>query len=231
MNRRKSVSVISAALLCILAPVRAEASVQIFATSYDMPNGGGTASGGGLNYWDLNYSGSGFKNVDGAALSGGLGDLTDGTIATNPWFDVENGAGTGPYVGWFQSGANQLNPILTFNFAGNPLIDQVVIHLDNSSAAGVYAPSNILIDGNSVGYVAPVSAGLYAIDFSSLSLLGNQHTIQFFQASNTQSPSWVFVSEIQFFGSRAAVPEPATWTMMLVSLVAVGLGRSRLWSQ
>jgi hypothetical protein len=85
------------ALVCVAAPARA---AQIFASSYAMPNGYGTATGGNFNYWDLNYTGSGSTNVDGAPLSGGLGDLTDGIIASGRWNTVENGAGTGPYVGW-----------------------------------------------------------------------------------------------------------------------------------
>ena len=209
---------------CIWSTSRSIAGVLLAPTSYSMPNGGGVASGGSLNYWDLNYSGAGVTNLDGAPLTGGLGDLTDGVLAP-AFFLVENGAGTGPYVGWHQDGPNQLNPTVTFNFAGNPIIDQIIVHLDNSSAAGVYAPVNILINGNSYGYVAPTSAGVFAIEFNSLNLSGNQHAIQFFQDTDR----WVFVSEIQFFGSTAAVPEPASWAVMLVGLAAVGIRhRSRV---
>lgn len=220
----------SCAILClavtlhigILSTSSSIASVLLAPTSYSMPNGGGVASGGGLNYWDLNYSGSGVTDQDGAPLSGGLGDLTDGVIG-GPWFDVENVAGTGPYVGWHEDGSNQLNPTVTFNFAGSVVIDRIVIHLDNSSAAGVYAPVDILINGNPSGYVAPASAGVFAIEFPSLNLIGSQHSIQFFQDMDR----WVFVSEVQFFGSTSTIPEPASWAIMLVGLAAVGFRRGR----
>lgn len=58
-----------------------------------MPNGNGTATGGFFNYWDRDYTGNGSvapisapHTNDGEALSGGLGDLTDGVIATQDWF-------------------------------------------------------------------------------------------------------------------------------------------------
>jgi len=49
---------------------------QLSVTSYDEPDGYGTASGGSSNYWDAGYSGSGCTNCDGAPLSGGIGALT-----------------------------------------------------------------------------------------------------------------------------------------------------------
>src|SRR5438067_2130557 len=73
---------------------------QLTPISYDMPNGFGRASGGMYNYWDKQYTGTGSTMTDGALLTGGLGDLTDGVIAGGHWYDVENIQGTGPYVGW-----------------------------------------------------------------------------------------------------------------------------------
>jgi len=209
---------LSSAFLC--AP---SSAMPIIPTSYDMPNGGGHASGGTFNYWDLNYSGMGATSTDGAPLSGGLGDLTDGVIATDFWFNVEDHAGTGPYVGWYGPGPMQLNPVLTFNFSGNPLIDEIIVHFDNSTVGGVFSPENILIDGNDVGYVAPGPAGLYAYSLSGLGLVGGQHTIQFLQAFGGNS--WTFVSEIEFFGTVTPVAEPCGLALMLAG---VGAARARL---
>ena len=80
----------------IFMPTGAVASVQIFATSYEMPNGGGDASGGTYNYWDGSYSGSGSTTTDAAALSGGLGDLTDGIIATETLRTATSGVSRPP---------------------------------------------------------------------------------------------------------------------------------------
>ena len=99
--------------------------------SYDMLNGNGQAIGGRFNYWDKNYTGSGNTTQDNAPLSGGLGDLTDGVIATDNWLNVENVAGEGPYVGWLS-----LDPTITFNFANIVNIDSVTIYVDDYNGVG-----------------------------------------------------------------------------------------------
>jgi PEP-CTERM motif len=193
-------------------------AAQVFATSYDTPNGSGQASGGSFNYWDLNYTGAGATNVDGSALTGGLGDLTDGVIAPDFWFNVESGAGTGPWVGWLNSTTS--NPLLTFNFAGSPSINQVTFHIDDSGSGGVFAPSGILIDGLGTSYVnGGVTNSLLTVSLTGLNLTGGSHTIQFLD-----SPNWIFVSEIQFFG---AVPEPASWALMIAGFGLVGSAMRR----
>ena len=98
---------------------------------YDMLNGNGQAIGGSFNYWDKNYTGSGNTTQDNAPLSGGLGDLTDGVIATDNWLNVENVAGEGPYVGWLS-----LDPTITFNFANIVNIDSVTIYVDDYNGVG-----------------------------------------------------------------------------------------------
>ena len=190
-------------------------AAQIYATSYDTPNGSGQASGGSLNYWDIGYTGAGLTTTDGAALTGGLGDLTDGVVATDFWFNTENGAGTGPYVGWYAQ--RTLNPFLTFNFAGNPFINTISIHLDNSQFGGVVAPAAILVDGASQIFTAPAPGTIGTVNLTGLNLSGGSHTIQFMQPN---SNTWTFVSEISFFGT--AVPEPATWAMMIGGFGLVG---------
>jgi PEP-CTERM motif len=204
---------LSLALAAVAMAAPAQAA-QVFATSYSMPNGDGQANGGNFNYWDLSYSGAGSTITDGAALSGGLGDLTDGVIAPDFWFNVENAAGTGPWVGWRKT--NTSNPLLTFNFAGSPIIDQVKFYIDDSGAGGVFAPSAILIDGLATSYVnGGVTNSLLTVNLTGLNLTGGSHTIQFLD-----SPEWVFVSEIEFFST--AVPEPATWAMMLTGFGIIG---------
>ncbi|MEY2882981.1 MAG: hypothetical protein RL490_705, partial [Pseudomonadota bacterium] len=66
--------------LALLAATPALAA-QLTVTRYDMVNGGGQSTGGSSNYWDRNYTGAGCSICDYAALSGGVGDLTNGVAA------------------------------------------------------------------------------------------------------------------------------------------------------
>lgn len=189
-------------------------AIQVYSTSYDMPNGGGQASGGTYNYWDLAYSGSGSTNTDGAALSGGSGDLTDGVVAPDFWYNVENGGGTGPYVGWYAPGRGQLDPTVTFNFAGSPKITNINVHIDNSQYGGVFAPVSVWVDGVSRAFTSPAPGSIGWLNITGLNLTGNSHTVQFFQRPG----SWVFASEVTF----GAVPEPASWALMVGGFGLVG---------
>lgn len=200
-------------------------AVTLVVSSYDMPNGDGQAHSGSFNYWDLNYSGAGTTNVDGAPLSGGTGDLTDGVVAGDFWFNVENVAGTGPYVGW-RGDVGVSNPLITFNFGTVVAVSSISIHMDNSHAGGVGAPSSILIDGVAQAFTAPAVGTIGTVTIGGLNLLGSSHTIQFFQDS---SFVWTFVSEVTFDGRvvGGAVPEPASWAMMIAGFGAVGIAMRR----
>jgi PEP-CTERM motif len=199
-------------------------AAQLFATSYDTPNGDGVAHSGSFNYWDVAYTGAGLRMVDDAPLSGGLGDLTDGVVANDFWFNVENAAGTGPYVGW-RGDFGVLNPLVTFHFAGLPTISSISIHLDNSLTGGVGTPDQILLDGVSYAFVGPAVGTIGTVTFDGLNLTGATHTIQF-----VQDPTfvWTFVSEISFFGdSDGRVPEPATLALLGIGLAGLGFSRRK----
>lgn len=199
-------------------------AAEIAVSSYDTPNGDGQASGGSFNYWDLNYSGAGATNVDGAPLTGGLGDLTDGVVASDLWVNVENAAGTGPYVGWYF--AVTPNPLLTFNLAGPAVVNQIDIHIDNSFVGGVFAPAAVWVDGVAQAFATvPLAGSIGTLSITGLNLVGTSHTIQFFQAGG----GWTFVSEIDFLGERVdgVIPEPGTWALMIAGFGLMGASLRR----
>lgn len=174
--------------------------------SYDMPNG----YTGSYHYWDLKYNGTGQTNVDGAPLSGGVGDLTDGYIETKNWNQVENSAGTGPYVGW------TINPVITFHFSTVVEIDTIIVHADDSNGAGgVSLPDSVVINGTLFD-VDQNAAGAEpkALTFSGLDIEDDSVEIQL-----NRSNGWVFVSEVQFDGEP--VPEPATMAVLGLGMLAL----------
>ena len=217
MIKAAAFAMAAAALGTMAGPATA---AQLTVSNYSMPNGDGTASGGEFNYWDKFYTGSGATTTDGAALSGGKGDLTDGVVASDFWFNVENGGGTGPYVGWYQPATP--NPTLTFNFAGSVTVNSIQMQIDNSHSGGVFSPAAVWVDGVSRAFTGPAVGTIGMLDITGLNLTGSSHTIQFFQDNG-----WVFTSEISFFGSPGGVPEPATWAMMLAGFGLAGVALRR----
>ena len=200
------------AILAGLAAALPVQAAQVYATSYSGRNG----STGLYGYLDESYSGSGV-GVSGGPLSGGLGDLTDGIIASASWSVVEAPAGPGPNVGW--ESPQLLTSILTFNFSPGTTITSIRLYLDDSRTGAVYAPTQIWIDGVLSAYSRPILADpTLVVDLLGYNLTGASHTIRF-----TNDRQWTFASEISFFGSvSAAVPEPATWAMMLLGFGLIG---------
>jgi hypothetical protein len=193
--------------LLALAAVSAQAGT-VSPASYDSINGFGQASGGLFNYWDAAYNGTGQTTTDGAALTGGLGDLADGVVPTQAWDQVESAAGNGPYVGW-----KELDPTITFHFASPVSLDAITVYADNANGdGGVAAPKGITVDGTFYAFATPEVKGPVALTTSGLSFTGQDLTV-----TVNRNAYWTFVSEVAFSGS--AVPEPST-----VALQALGLG-------
>lgn len=212
--------VVVAATLAIAARP-ANASTLLTVASYDMPNGNGTASGGGADYWDTAYSNCGVANctTDGAALSGGKGLLTDGVIATES-FGI--GSGVGEYVGWLA------DPTIVFHFGATEGISELKLSVDNpSGVGGVGAPATVTINGTAYSDPSWLSAsGPETIDITGLAI--NSSTITLALTRSYPPNFWVFASEAQFFGpSLAATPLPAAWSMMLIGTAGLGLATWR----
>jgi hypothetical protein len=210
-------ALLMAAALAVTSPL---AAAQVYSTGYDMKNGDGQASGGSFNYWDKAYSGTGSTTTDGAALSGGSGDLTDGVVAGDYWFNVENGAGTGPYVGW-RGDVDVKDPLVTFHFAGSPTLTGIRVHVDNSLAGGVGQPRGYLVDGTLVSATTLAAGTIGWVDLSGFSVTGGTHTLQFLTDNSGFYP-WVFVSEVTFDGTTGGVPEASVWAMLLAGFGLTG---------
>lgn len=193
-------------ILIIAATISSVNAAVIAPVSYDMSNGDGQANGGTYNYWDKNYTGSGNTTQDGACLSGGLGDLTDGIIATQNWSAVENAAGTGPYVGWVNR-----NPTITFNFGNLVNIDAVTIYVDGSNGAGaVEIPQSVDLSMGASSFNSGILVGSpngspTSFTFSGLGFSGSS-----LQLGLNRTLGWVMLSEVTFQGSTT-VPKHSTF--------------------
>ena len=206
------------ALTALVACATAAQSAALTVSSYDMPNGDGQAHGGTYNYWDGTYTGSGDTTVDGSFLQGGTGALTNGVIATDPWYDVSNTAGVGEYVGWRSS------PTITFHFANPVTINSITLYADYSNSGGVTAPSAVVVDGTTFdnsNYLLSFP-GPQPITISGLDIVGSSVTMTLVDPTY-----WIFLTEIQFDGLVTTVPEAGNLAMMLAGLGLLGWASRR----
>ena len=191
---------------------------QVSPTSYDMLNG----QTGSYQYWDESYSGSGNPFASLSPLSGGLGDLTDGAIATQNWNVTEQPPGPGPYVGW-----STIDPTITFHFAGTPLITRVVLYWDDSDGAGgVNDPNSVTIDGTNYTVVDPPGPDPFAFTVAGLNLTKSSFDI------TIQRNGWIMLSEVEFYDDVSTdpneIPLPASVALLGAGVVALGAyGRLR----
>ena len=202
-------------LLALAALVASAATAQaapLTVSTYDTPNGDGQAHMGSYNYWDGTYDGHGNVHRDGLSggfLHGGTGALTDGVIATQAWNAVSDWSGTGEYVGWRGS------PTITFHFADTVTIDTIKLYVDDSNIGGVTSPGMIAVDGTAYDNsdYPLYFGGQQTITLSDLDIVGNTVTVKL-----DNPTSWVFLSEIEFFGPASTVPESGNLAMMLAGL-------------
>lgn len=180
--------------------------------SYDMRNGGFT-------YEDGTYTGgTGNPAVAYSVLTDGLGELTDGVIATANW-----NVNKVPFVGW--QNTRVVNPSVTFNFDQSHDFKRITAHFDDSNGAGaVRPPSKIGVSG--VGEFAvddPAGSAPIAFVMDVMGLTTNSITLTFFHRNQ-----WIMVSEVQFEAIPAAVvPVPAALPLLGAGLAALGLMHRR----
>lgn len=187
---------ICAGLAALAAASTFAAAGNVVPTSYDMLNG----QTGSFTYWDDSYNGTGSPTTSGDLLTGGLGDLTDGVIATENWFSTP-----GPYVGW-----DSITPTITFKFGGEVQIDSIILHLDDSNGSGgVAPPASILVEWANGSLLAevtdPDSGEPFAFAINALGFTGSELRVTL----NDGAAQWVFLSEVEFNG----VPGPGALSL------------------
>ena len=196
----KHVGFILAAVLTGAGIDKAE-TMPLVPARYDMPNG----DSGTYPYWDKEYTGSGSTTNDGAWLSGGVGNLTDGIIASQSYQYVENHQGTGPYVGWAY-----INPTITFHF-GQPInVDRIVLFLDDDNRYGdVNLPSSVDVRAGDFfqNFLVndPASSVPQEVELTGFVVRTDTIEIKMYRKNK-----WIFMSEIQFFGWPEPPDEPGT---------------------
>jgi hypothetical protein len=216
---------------------------QIYATSYDLYNGG-IGGYGNAYFYDDKYTGSGSKTTPYAWLSGGLGDLTDGIVATLNWSDgtIGNLSQNVPYVGWNNGDSPYATfthnpPSVTFHFAPNTNIDEVKLYSNNGyrpdpvdflmTGGAVTQPLTRTVGGDNTG---PANK-MY--DFTALGLIGDTLTMTFHYHPAPYAADWILISEVEFFAPdvippNPSVPEPATMLLLGSGLIGLaGYGRKK----
>jgi hypothetical protein len=161
---------------------------KLLPTAYDMVNG----ETGTYTYFDDTYNGSGNPSQPLSPLSGGVGDLTNGIIATQNWNST-----SAPYVGW-----HTVSPAITCHFADDVRIHTVKLWVDDSNGAGgVYPPSlvRLTMGGTVLEFPCsdPPGGQPFALVFGGLNLQGN--TLQVY-LQRTGS-NYMMLSEMEFFGN------------------------------
>jgi len=157
--------------------------------SYDLLNG----ETGTYTYFDDDYDGDGDNTVPLEPLSRGLGDLTNGVIATSHWNSTPD-----PYVGWVT-----VDPTITFHFAEEVNIDTVVLHLDdNGGGGGVYVPDDVTISmgGTTLEFPCtdPPGEEPFAFVLTDLGLSGI--TLELTIADHSSS-GYMMLSEVEFYSA------------------------------
>jgi len=162
---------------------------MVMPVAYDLLNG----ETGTYTYYDDSYNGDGDNSVPLAPLSGGIGDLTDGVIATQNWNSTYL-----PYVGW-----KSIEPTITFHFDGVVNIDTITLYLDDSNGSGgVYPPTDVRFQmgGTILDFEVqdPSQGDPFAATYEGLGLRGDALDITLLDDYFSTS-RYMMISEVELF--------------------------------
>ncbi len=162
---------------------------RIMPVTYDLING----ETGSYDYFDDAYDGDGDNSVPLAPLTNGLGDLTDGVVATEHWNVTSE-----PYVGWVS-----VDPTITIRFDATVNISVVVLHMDDDGGGGgVHVPDDVTIVMGDQTLVFPCTDPPAnepcTFTFEDLGLSGD--TLELTLADYSTS-GYMMLSEVEFYGS------------------------------
>ncbi|MEM7477887.1 MAG: PEP-CTERM sorting domain-containing protein [Planctomycetota bacterium] len=190
------------------------AEVVVTPSSYSLLNG--ELGGDVPNFFDDTYNGTGDNNTPLAPLSGGLGDLTDGIVATQNW-----NAQHGRYVGW-----QSIDPTITFEFANPVALSSLELFFDDAQFGGVDNPASVIISNGltSINHtvIDPAGNGPFSSVVNTAGLTGNSFDVTIRRQFVGGSNRWVMVSEVQF-----AVPEPSSAFALFSAAFGISLRRRR----
>lgn len=215
------------AVMTLLFPGGTSRADQVFATSYDMPNGQSSHPGSSIQYYDAAYTGSGDKTTDLAPLWGGSGELTDGVLPTHADPLVPTVPEWGPYVAWLS-----YDPTIVFHFGQAVNLDRATLHVyDWDGRAGIFTPAAVTLTmgGTTLQrtFADPAGSGLRTLVADNLSLSGDRLDMTI--TRNSAGVAWTFLSEVTFDGALAPppVPEPAAGLLFALGAVVLAARRRR----
>jgi hypothetical protein len=185
---------------------------------YDGPDGG---------YADQSYTGSRDRF---GWLSGGEGELTDGIKGMH----VDSPDDWIPYVLW--DGYPESRQVITFDLGANYTVNEIQASFLYYPGPAVYIPAsaNIRFSADGVNYGSSMLRTLSAAEQNpvgagpaSYNLLPSVGSGRYVEVTLTRANRWIALSEVEFYGTAAPVPEPETWALMLAGLGLVGFATRR----
>ncbi|HLZ76839.1 PEPxxWA-CTERM sorting domain-containing protein [Phenylobacterium sp.] len=168
-------------------------------------------------------------------LDPGFTKLTDGVIGDAGW-EVD---GAAPWVGWNVGGAGLVN--IDFDFGSSKTIDSVSVGSTQDNLGDVVLPSlNIYSSNNDLTWVLAGSLVVPPSDANDRYVFDTGPHVwldvnslgidaRYVRVQEVSNGPWAFTDEVRFANGGGAVPEPASWALMIggFGLAGAALRRRR----